>query len=55
MRAEDRKIKSPLKLPAHHVTYLRLLIDSHFIPLRGKIIEKSEGWRVRIFVGNEGI
>jgi cytidyltransferase-like protein len=55
MRAEDRKIKCPLKLPAHHVTYLRLLIDSHFIPLRGKIIEKSEGWRVRIFVGNEGI
>lgn len=53
MRAEDRKIKSPLKLPAHQVTYLRLLIDSHFIPLRGEIIEKPEGWRVRIFVGDK--
>ncbi len=55
MRAEDRKIKSPLKLPAQQVTYLRLLIDSHFIPLRGEIIEKEEGWRVRIFVGDEGL
>ena len=55
MRAEDRKIKSPLKLPAHHVTYLRLLIDSHFIPLRGEIVEKPEGWRVRIYVGDEGL
>ena len=53
MRAEDRKIKSPLKLPAHEVTYLRLLIDSHFIPLRGEIIKKPEGWRVRIFVGDK--
>lgn len=55
MRAEDCKIKSPLKLPAHQVTYLRLLIDSHFIPLRGEIVEKPEGWRVRIFVGDKGL
>jgi len=55
MRAEDRKIKSPLKLPAHQVTYLRLLIDSHFIPLRGEIVEKPEGWRVRVLVGDEGL
>ena len=55
MRAKDRKIKSPLKLPAHQVTYLRLLIDSHFIPLRGEIVEKAEGWRVRIFVGDKGL
>ena len=52
IRAEDRKIKSPLRLPAHHVTYLRLLIDSHFIPITGKLIEKPEGWRVRISVGD---
>jgi len=52
IRAEDRKIKSPLRLPAHQVTYLRLLIDSHFIPITGKIVEKPEGWRVRISVGD---
>ncbi len=55
MWAEDRKIKSPLKLPAQQVTYLRLLIDSHFIPLRGEIVEKPKGWRVRILVGDEGL
>jgi len=52
VRAQDRKIKSPLKLPAKLVTYLRLLIDSQFIPLSAKIIEKKEGWRIRIFVGD---
>ena len=55
MRAEDRKIKTPLKLPAQQVTYLRLLIDSHFIPITGEIIEKPEGWRVRIFVGDKSL
>jgi cytidyltransferase-like protein len=52
MRAEDRKIKGPLRLPAHQVTYLRLLIDSHFIPLKGELIQKPEGWRIRISAGD---
>ncbi len=51
IRTETRKIKSPLKLPAKHVTYLRLLIDSQFIPLKAQIVEKKEGIRARIFVG----
>ncbi len=51
IRTKTRKIKSPLKLPAKHATYLRLLIDSHFIPLTASIIEKKEGMRVRIFIG----
>jgi cytidyltransferase-like protein len=51
IRTENRKIKSPLKLPAKFATYLRLLIDSHFIPLRAQLVEKKEGWRVRIFIG----
>lgn len=53
IRAKDRKIKSPLKLPAQQVTYMRLLIDSHFIPIVGKVVEKPEGWRVRIFIGKD--
>lgn len=52
IRTETRKIKSPLKLPAKHVTYLRLIIDSHFIPLSARIVEKKEGIRVRIFIGD---
>jgi len=51
IRTENRKIKSPLKLPAKFATYLRLLIDSHFIPISARLIEKKEGWRVRIFIG----
>lgn len=52
IRTSNRKIKSPLKLPAEHVTYLRLLIDSHFIPFKAYIVEKKEGLRVRIVVGS---
>ncbi|WP_227717017.1 adenylyltransferase/cytidyltransferase family protein [Methanobacterium paludis] len=52
VRAKDRKIKSPLKLPAKLVTYLRLLIDSQFIPLSAQLVEKEEGWRIRVFVGD---
>lgn len=48
IRAPDRKIKSPLRLPAKHATYLRLLIDSHFIPLKAQVIEKKEGFRIRV-------
>jgi predicted nucleotidyltransferase len=51
IRTETRKIKSPLKLPAKHATYLRLLIDSQFIPINAVIVKKEEGTRVRIFIG----
>jgi cytidyltransferase-like protein len=51
IRASDRKIKSPLKLPGKHATYMRLLIDSHFIPLKAKVLKKKEGFRIRIAVG----
>lgn len=50
IRAPDRKIKSPLKLPAKQATYLRLLIDSHFIPLKAQVVEKKEGFRIRILI-----
>ncbi len=50
IRTSDRKIKSPLKLPAKQATYLRLLIDSHFIPLEAQVIHKKEGFRIRIFI-----
>lgn len=52
IRAPDRKIKSPLKLPAQQATYLRLLIDSQFIPLKAEVVEKKEGFRIRIELDN---
>ncbi|MCK9152139.1 nucleotidyltransferase family protein [Methanobacterium alcaliphilum] len=45
------KIKSPLKLPAKMATYLRLLVDSHFIPIKGTVIKKERGIRIRIEIG----
>jgi cytidyltransferase-like protein len=50
VRTPDRKIKSPLKLPARLATYLRFLVDSQIIPLRGELIQKKRGWRVRLKV-----
>lgn len=55
VRAPDRKIKTPLKLPAKFATYLRLLVDSHFIPLKVQIVEKKEGFRVRIFINDDNV
>ncbi|MEN6329958.1 MAG: adenylyltransferase/cytidyltransferase family protein [Methanobacteriaceae archaeon] len=51
LKTVDRKIKSPLKLPARDATYLRLLLDSQIVPLQGNMVRKKRGWRVRIMVG----
>lgn len=51
LRAEGKKIKSPLKLPGVMVTYLRLLLDSQFIPVSARVIKKARGIRIRIYVG----
>ncbi|MDR1819727.1 MAG: nucleotidyltransferase family protein [Methanobrevibacter sp.] len=42
------KIKTKLKLPKDEVTYLRYLIDSHFIPIRSKLIKKDKNFRIDI-------
>ncbi|MBU4534529.1 MAG: nucleotidyltransferase family protein [Euryarchaeota archaeon] len=51
LRVEGKKIKSPLKLPGLMVTYLRLLLDSQFIPVSARVIKKARGIRIRIYVG----
>jgi predicted nucleotidyltransferase len=51
IKTGERKIKSPLKLPARDATYLRLLLDSQIVPLQGSMVSKKRGWRVRIRVG----
>ncbi len=51
IRTSDRKIKSPLKLPAKQATYLRLIIDSQFIPITAQVIKKEEGFRIRVHIG----
>lgn len=53
IRTGKFKIKSPLRLPAEIATYLRLLIDSHFIPLSACLIQQERGLRVKITIYNK--
>jgi predicted nucleotidyltransferase len=48
MRESKFKIKTNLKLPAKEATYIRYIIDSHFIPITAKIVKNNRGFRVRI-------
>ncbi|MGL6298205.1 MAG: hypothetical protein ACRC1M_03450, partial [Methanobacteriaceae archaeon] len=52
IRTGKFKIKSPLRLPGQIATYLRLLIDSHFIPLSADLIQQERGLRVKIKIHN---
>lgn len=50
-KSEGKKIKTNLRLPAVEVTYLRYVMDSHFIPVEGIIIKAKKGFKVKITIG----
>ena len=50
-KSEGKKIKTNLRLPANEVTYLRYIMDSHFIPIEGSIIKAKKGFKVNITIG----
>ena len=50
-KSEGKKIKTNLRLPAREVTYLRYIMDSHFIPVAGSIKKAKKGFKVRIVIG----
>lgn len=50
-KSEGKKIKTNLRLPANEVTYLRYIMDSHFIPVSGSIIKAKKGFKVKIIIG----
>ncbi|MDL2246842.1 hypothetical protein LJB96_04410 [Methanobrevibacter sp. OttesenSCG-928-K11] len=52
IRTKGKKIKTKLRLPAKEVTYLRYIMDSHFIPLEAKIKEDKKGYKVKINIIN---
>ena len=47
-KSEGKKIKTNLRLPAKEVTYLRYIMDSHFIPVNGHIKKAKKGFKVEI-------
>jgi cytidyltransferase-like protein len=48
IKKDKFKIKTKLKLPSNEITYIRYIIDSHFIPIKAKIIEKEGQIRIKI-------
>ncbi|WP_407454027.1 adenylyltransferase/cytidyltransferase family protein [Methanobrevibacter sp.] len=50
-KSEGKKIKTNLRLPAVEVTYLRYIMDSHFIPVTGSIKKAKKGFKVHVTIG----
>ena len=50
-KSEGKKIKTNLRLPAVEVTYLRYIMDSHFIPVTGSIKKAKKGFKVKVIIG----
>ena len=50
-KSEGKKIKTNLRLPALEVTYLRYIMDSHFIPVTGIIKQSKKGFKVEVTIG----
>ena len=50
-KSEGKKIKTNLRLPAVEVTYLRYIMDSHFIPVTGSIKKAKKGFKVNVIIG----
>ena len=50
-KSEGKKIKTNLRLPAVEVTYLRYIMDSHFIPVTGSIKKAKKGFKVEVVIG----
>ena len=51
LKSEGKKIKTNLRLPARDVTYLRYIMDSHFIPVSGSIKKAKKGFKVKVVIG----
>ena len=48
LKSEGKKIKTNLRLPAREVTYLRYIIDSHFIPICAKSKKDKKGFKIHV-------
>lgn len=51
LRADGKKIKTNLRLPAKEVTYLRYIIDSNFIPVTGVVEKSKKGFKIKVEIG----
>ena len=51
LKSEGKKIKTNLRLPAREVTYLRYIMDSHFIPVNGTTQKDKKGYKINVKIG----
>lgn len=51
MKIDGKKIKTTLKLPSNEVTYIRYILDSNFIPLKGTTEKVKNSYKVRLDIG----
>ena len=52
IKTDGKKIKTKLRLPGNEVTYLRYVMDSHFIPISAQIKQMDKGFKVEISIHN---
>ena len=48
LKSEGKKIKTNLRLPAREVTYLRYIMDSHFIPVSATSKKDKKGYKINV-------
>lgn len=52
IRTEGKKIKTNLKLHSRDVTYLRYIIDSNFIPIKGETVKIEDSFKVKFTIAS---
>lgn len=51
MKIGGKKIKTSLRLPSNEVTYIRYILDSNFIPIKGTTEKVGKGYKIRLDIG----
>lgn len=48
IKIEGKKIKTKLRLPSKEVTYVRYILDSNFIPIKGTTKKLEKGFKIKL-------
>ncbi|MDO5848378.1 MAG: cytidyltransferase [Methanobrevibacter sp.] len=51
MKIDGKKIKTNLRLPSNEVTYIRYILDSNFIPLKGTTEKVNNSYKIKLEIG----
>lgn len=51
IKSNGKKIKTNLRLPSNEVTYIRYILDSNFIPLKGTTEKVKNSYKIKLEIG----